>query len=237
MEAMRNELHQSWQRCGHLRPPLELVELKAKGPAKFYPVDDGEGGGAVFTDNASAQEYLHLDEVRRMLRCTTTMELGPGWLSPKEVADLYHKCSLTVFMVRYIDSGGTILFQLGSCYERRGLACHRDISASVMRQYSKTISRAQNGWYLPLGGQTDAKNLKEAVGPAYEGLDSNITRAYRCVALLDHNVATGTAHVLRCQETPTAKPVYYIFEDSRFPTQEARFQFTGSVLDRMGTFD
>ncbi|KAK3238932.1 hypothetical protein CYMTET_51101 [Cymbomonas tetramitiformis] len=61
MEAMRNELHQSWQRCGHSRPPLELVELKAKGPVKFYPVDDGEGGGAVFTDNASAQEYLHLD--------------------------------------------------------------------------------------------------------------------------------------------------------------------------------
>ncbi|KAK3238931.1 hypothetical protein CYMTET_51100 [Cymbomonas tetramitiformis] len=134
-------------------------------------------------------------------------------------------------MVRYIDSGGTILFQLDSCYERRGLlACHRDISASVMRQSSKTISCAQNGWYLPLGGQTNAKNLKEAVGLAYEGLDSNITRAYRCVALLDHNVATGTAHVLRCQETPTAKPVYYIFEGSRFPTQEDRFQFTGEYL-------
>ncbi|KAK3240828.1 hypothetical protein CYMTET_49362 [Cymbomonas tetramitiformis] len=87
MEAMRNELHPSWQRCGHLRPPLELVELKAKGPVKFYPVDDGEGGGAVFTDNASAQEYLHLDEGRRMLRCTTTMELGARgidlWLDGK----------------------------------------------------------------------------------------------------------------------------------------------------------
>ncbi|KAK3252658.1 hypothetical protein CYMTET_38056 [Cymbomonas tetramitiformis] len=117
------------------------------------------------------------------------------WLSPKEVADLYHICSLTVSMVRYIDSSGSVLLQLGSCYKRRGLACHGDISASVMRQYNKTISCAQNGWHLPLGGQTKAKHLKEAVELAYEGLVSNHTRAFRCMALLEHNVATGTAHV------------------------------------------
>ncbi|KAK3245311.1 hypothetical protein CYMTET_45118 [Cymbomonas tetramitiformis] len=57
MDTLREDLHKFWQRCGHLKPPLELVTLAAKGPAKFYPVDDGEGGGEVFTDNASAHEY------------------------------------------------------------------------------------------------------------------------------------------------------------------------------------
>ncbi|KAK3247647.1 hypothetical protein CYMTET_42856 [Cymbomonas tetramitiformis] len=60
------------------KSPLELVKLEAREPTKFYPVDDGLGGGAVFTDNASAQEYLHLEEGRRMLRCAGTEELGVG---------------------------------------------------------------------------------------------------------------------------------------------------------------
>ncbi|KAK3233909.1 hypothetical protein CYMTET_55824 [Cymbomonas tetramitiformis] len=62
MMEFREELYQSWVKCGQDKPPLELVKLEAKGPIKFYPVDDGLGGGAVFTDNASAQEYLHLEE-------------------------------------------------------------------------------------------------------------------------------------------------------------------------------
>ncbi|KAK3236479.1 hypothetical protein CYMTET_53367 [Cymbomonas tetramitiformis] len=54
MDTLREDLHKFWQRCGHLKPPLEPVTLAAKGPTKFYPVDDGEGGGEVFIDNASA---------------------------------------------------------------------------------------------------------------------------------------------------------------------------------------
>ncbi|KAK3287663.1 hypothetical protein CYMTET_4845 [Cymbomonas tetramitiformis] len=328
MDTLREDLHKFWQRCGHLKPPLELVTLAAKGPAKFYPVDDGEGGGELFTDNASAHEYLHLEEGRRMIRCTSTIELGydaihaPGkrmppppqppaaaamtraygagagpsgagpsaqeapserretpthgnlarqvrsptpdtssecsdrstieaasspastssqtWLSGDDVAKLQHVSSLTVFMVRCADTrrdgarrDGPVLFQLGRCYDRRGLSCHNDISASVMRQYDKTIACAQNDWHLPLGGQAEgkSKNLKEAIiGLAYEGVVRFDTRVHRCVALLKHNVESGTAHVLCCREIPSAKPMYCIFEDSSRPSEDDTLLFTDDYL-------
>ncbi|KAK3282955.1 hypothetical protein CYMTET_9335 [Cymbomonas tetramitiformis] len=76
MSEFREGLDRSWEMHGQERPPLELFKLEAKRPIKFYPVDDGLGGGAVFADNASAQEYLHLGEGRKMLRCADTKELG-----------------------------------------------------------------------------------------------------------------------------------------------------------------
>ncbi|KAK3253277.1 hypothetical protein CYMTET_37463, partial [Cymbomonas tetramitiformis] len=75
MPLLRDGLYQAWLRDGQNRPPLELVKLEPK-PVKFYPVDDGLGGGKVFADNASAQEYLHLGEGRKMLRRDDTRESG-----------------------------------------------------------------------------------------------------------------------------------------------------------------
>ncbi|KAK3245312.1 hypothetical protein CYMTET_45119 [Cymbomonas tetramitiformis] len=142
-------------------------------------------------------------------------------------------------MVRYADTqrdgarrDDPVLFQLGRCYDRRGLSCHNDIYASVMRQYNKTIACVQNDWHLPLGGHTEGKSkkLKEAIGLAYEGVVRFDTRIYRRVTLLKHNVQSGTTHVLCCRETPSAKPVYYIFEDSNRPSEDDTLQFTDDYL-------
>eukprot|EP00854_Cymbomonas_tetramitiformis_P034390 gene34390-biopygen28468 len=76
-----------------------------------------------------------------------------------------------------------------------------------------------------------SKDLKEAIGLAYEGVARFDTQVvYRCVALLKHSVESGTAHVLCCRETPSAKPVYYIFEDSSRPSEEDTLQFTDDYL-------
>ncbi|KAK3284417.1 hypothetical protein CYMTET_7918 [Cymbomonas tetramitiformis] len=75
MEPLRDGIYDSWQRHGQDRLPLELVQLEPN--SKFYPVEDGLGGGGrVFADNASAQEYLHLGEGRKMLKCAGTRESG-----------------------------------------------------------------------------------------------------------------------------------------------------------------
>ncbi|KAK3240636.1 hypothetical protein CYMTET_49538 [Cymbomonas tetramitiformis] len=76
MSELREGLYQSWVAHGQNRPLFELIKLEAKRPTKFYPVDDDLGGGAVFSDNASAQECLHLGEGMKMLRCADTKELG-----------------------------------------------------------------------------------------------------------------------------------------------------------------
>ncbi|KAK3234067.1 hypothetical protein CYMTET_55670 [Cymbomonas tetramitiformis] len=145
MEAMRDELHQSWQRCGHLRPPLDLVELIEGKRAGHHHLGHQQ------------QKWPEL--------------LVPGLVHPV----------------------------LGLQRKGRRLV-------------------------------TDARNLKGAVELAYEGLENNTKRAYRCVTLLVRNAASGTAHVLRCQESSTAKPVYSIFEDSQHSTLEDRLQLTGEYL-------
>ncbi|KAK3265700.1 hypothetical protein CYMTET_25637 [Cymbomonas tetramitiformis] len=75
MELLREGIYEAWRRNGQDRLPLELVQLEPN--SKFCPVEDGLGGGGrVFADNASAQEYLHLGEGRKMLKCAGTRESG-----------------------------------------------------------------------------------------------------------------------------------------------------------------
>ncbi|KAK3284843.1 hypothetical protein CYMTET_7526 [Cymbomonas tetramitiformis] len=97
MDALREGLYRSWERCGQQKPPLlELVKLEASS-VKFYLVDDGVGGGAVFTDNASAQEYLHLEEDWSTIEAASrpTDSSLQTWLSPEEVKELQQQSSLT----------------------------------------------------------------------------------------------------------------------------------------------
>ncbi|KAK3243719.1 hypothetical protein CYMTET_46643 [Cymbomonas tetramitiformis] len=47
--------------------------------------------------------------------------------------------------------------------------------------------------------------------------------------MLETNVRLQSAHVLRCMEHPSAKPVYYIFEDDAFLLSE-RAQFAEAYL-------
>ncbi|KAK3287318.1 hypothetical protein CYMTET_5165 [Cymbomonas tetramitiformis] len=213
-----------------------------------YPVDDGEGGGAVFTDNASAHEYsLHLERWKKVEGCSgAPPPCNWGTMPSILLASAGHHHhnleqrqqqwpELIVLGLVHPALGlqrGRRRLMARWCYARRGLSCHGDISSSVMRQYNKTIACAQNDWHLPLGGQTEgkAKNLKEAVGLAYEGVVEFDTRVFRCVTLLGHNVETGTAHVLCCRESPSAKPAYYIFEDSSRPPEGATLQFTDDYL-------
>ncbi|KAK3277617.1 hypothetical protein CYMTET_14386 [Cymbomonas tetramitiformis] len=80
MELLREGIYDTWCRNGRGRLPLELVQLDLN--SKFYPVEDGLGGhGRVFADNASAQEYLHLGEARRMLKSVGTEQAGLTALS------------------------------------------------------------------------------------------------------------------------------------------------------------
>ncbi|KAK3289519.1 hypothetical protein CYMTET_3052 [Cymbomonas tetramitiformis] len=137
-------------------------------------------------------------------------------------------CDLTVFVVRYVDRHRSVLFQLGECYDRRGLANRHEVSARVANRYNKTIACAKSGWHLPLGGQTKANDLRGAVQLAYEDLieyGGKGGRAYAYVAVLETNMDLQSAHVPRCLEHPTAKTVYYIFEDDdRLLSERAYFK-------------
>ncbi|KAK3273590.1 hypothetical protein CYMTET_18178 [Cymbomonas tetramitiformis] len=253
MVEFREGLYQSWvMKGGQDQPPLELVKLEAKGPIKFYSVDDGLGGGAVFTDNASAQEYLHLEEGRRMLRRADTEELGyaaidapgrrrsPPPLRKTATAAVAGASSAgagpsgTKSSVREALTYGRALarFQLGECYAQRGLADHHNVSVSMAGRHNKTITCAKNGWHLPLGGQTRSRDLRGAIGLAYSDLidpGPERQRSFRCVTLLEYSVGTNATHVLRCLENPNAKPVYYIFEDNN-RHESGIFQFKDEYL-------
>ncbi|KAK3253278.1 hypothetical protein CYMTET_37464 [Cymbomonas tetramitiformis] len=54
-------------------------------------------------------------------------------------------------------------------------------------------------------------------------------RAHTCVMMLGTHMTFRSAHVLRCRESPTAKPVYYIFEDYERVISD-RAQFAESYL-------
>ncbi|KAK3238301.1 hypothetical protein CYMTET_51678 [Cymbomonas tetramitiformis] len=291
MPLLRDGLYQAWLRDGQNRPPLELVKLESK-PIKFYPVDDGIGGGKVFADNASAQEYLHLGEGRKMLRRADTRESGLDaigaegrrrsppprahqvttafrycrrgrtfqrdrrpiscqaveaatrvreasaqssrtWLTADQAKELQSHSDVTVFMVKYVDRRDRpVLFQLGECYARRGLANPHEVSGRVSSRYNKTIACATSGWHLPLGGQTKSPDLLGAVKLAFDDLiqfGGEGRRAHTCVMMLGTHMTFRSAHVLRCRESPTAKPVYYIFEDDERAISD-RAQFAESYL-------
>ncbi|KAK3273481.1 hypothetical protein CYMTET_18273 [Cymbomonas tetramitiformis] len=150
-------------------------------------------------------------------------------------------CNLTVFMVKFGADrcrNRPVMYELGVCYSERGLQLreHPGISSSVARRHDKTISCAQRGWRLPLGGQTASSNLLEAVGSAYADLVNygsvrEDQHARNIVGSLCAYVAQESAHVLCCREHPHAKPVYYIFEDH---TRCLRWhtQFTDEYLMR-----
>ncbi|KAK3236224.1 hypothetical protein CYMTET_53625 [Cymbomonas tetramitiformis] len=192
MDTLREDLHKFWQRCGHLKPPLELVTLAAKGPAKFYPVDDGEGGVEVFTDNASAHEYLHLEEGRRMLRCTSTMELGydaihaPGERRPPPPQP--PAAAAAAAMARAYDAGagpsGTGPSAREAPSERRETPTRGNLVRQV-RSPTPDASSECSDWSTVEAASNPAstslvadltegksKNLKEAIGLAYEGVVS-----------------------------------------------------------------
>ncbi|KAK3236448.1 hypothetical protein CYMTET_53416 [Cymbomonas tetramitiformis] len=362
MPLLRDGLYQAWLRDGQNRPPLELVKLESK-PIKFYPVDDGFGGGKVFADNASAQEYLHLGEGRKMLRRADTREsgldaigadgrrrslppqaqrrspppsaiaaeagpsraiAGPSrtrslfheqsaldgssgppqrpapigsptpsppsdtgtwafsppqspfgtpplspsgtpplspscpsvgsdwqaveaatrareasarssqtWLTADQAKELQSHSDVTVFMVKYVDRRDhPVLFQLGECYDRRGLANSPEVFGRVSSRYNKTIACATSGWHLPLGGQTKSPDLLGAVKLAFDNLiqfGGEGQRAHTGVGMLGTHMTFRSAHVLRCRESPTAKPVYCIFEDGERVISD-RAQFAESYL-------
>ncbi|KAK3249806.1 hypothetical protein CYMTET_40782 [Cymbomonas tetramitiformis] len=75
VESLSNGIFQQYVRHGQEGPPLELVSLDSN--AKYYPVEDGLGGhGRVFSENAAAQEYIQLGEMRRMLKSVSTEQQG-----------------------------------------------------------------------------------------------------------------------------------------------------------------
>ncbi|KAK3237000.1 hypothetical protein CYMTET_52898 [Cymbomonas tetramitiformis] len=75
VESLSDGILQRYVRHGHEGPPLELVSLDSN--AKYYPVGDGLGGpGRVFSENAAAQEYVRLGEMRKMLKSVNTKQQG-----------------------------------------------------------------------------------------------------------------------------------------------------------------
>ncbi|KAK3287570.1 hypothetical protein CYMTET_4919 [Cymbomonas tetramitiformis] len=75
MESLSDGILRQYVRHGHEGPPLELVSLDSN--AKYYPVGDGLGGpGRVFSENAAAQEYVRLGEMRKMLKSVNTEQQG-----------------------------------------------------------------------------------------------------------------------------------------------------------------
>eukprot|EP00854_Cymbomonas_tetramitiformis_P034412 gene34412-biopygen29040 len=151
-----------------------------------------------------------------------------------EAAEVPYSSDVTVFIVKYVDKHNVpVLFQLGECYyARRGLANLYEVSGSVASRYNKTIACASSGWHLPLGGQTKSPDLKGAIKLAFDDLiqfGGEGRRAYGCVMMLDTHVTLRCAHVLRCMEHPSAKPVYYIFEDDEHVISETA-QFAEAYL-------
>ncbi|KAK3234765.1 hypothetical protein CYMTET_54988 [Cymbomonas tetramitiformis] len=75
IEALSDGILRQYARHGGERPPLELVFSDSS--TKYYPVGDGLGGpGRVFSENAAAQEYLRLGEMRKMLKSVDTRQQG-----------------------------------------------------------------------------------------------------------------------------------------------------------------
>ncbi|KAK3242728.1 hypothetical protein CYMTET_47577 [Cymbomonas tetramitiformis] len=75
MESLSDGILRRYNRHGSKGPPLELVSLGSN--TKYYPVGDGLGGpGRVFSENAAAQEYVRLGEMRKMLKSVNTRQQG-----------------------------------------------------------------------------------------------------------------------------------------------------------------
>ncbi|KAK3278886.1 hypothetical protein CYMTET_13200 [Cymbomonas tetramitiformis] len=75
IEALSDGILRQYTRHGGERPPLELVFSDSS--TKYYPVGDGLGGpGKVFSENAAAQEYVRLGEMRKMLKSVDTRRQG-----------------------------------------------------------------------------------------------------------------------------------------------------------------
>ncbi|KAK3242502.1 hypothetical protein CYMTET_47811 [Cymbomonas tetramitiformis] len=75
IESLSDGILRQYARHGGERPPLELVFLDPS--TKYYPVGDGLGGpGRVFSENAAAQEYVRLGEMRKMLKSVDTRQQG-----------------------------------------------------------------------------------------------------------------------------------------------------------------
>ncbi|KAK3233228.1 hypothetical protein CYMTET_56466 [Cymbomonas tetramitiformis] len=75
MESLSDGILRQYGRHGHKGPPLEIVSLDSN--TKYYPVGDGLGGpGRVFSENAAAQEYVRLGEMRKMLKSVNTKQQG-----------------------------------------------------------------------------------------------------------------------------------------------------------------
>ncbi|KAK3273280.1 hypothetical protein CYMTET_18486 [Cymbomonas tetramitiformis] len=75
MESLSAGILRQYNLYGSLAPPLELIVLGSS--TKYYPVGDGLGGdGKVFSQNAAAQEYLRLGEMRKMLKASNTRREG-----------------------------------------------------------------------------------------------------------------------------------------------------------------
>ncbi|KAK3236105.1 hypothetical protein CYMTET_53711 [Cymbomonas tetramitiformis] len=79
-ESLSTGILQQYDLYGSIAPPLELIVLGSS--TKYYPVGDGLGGtGRVFSQNAAAQEYVRLGEMRKMLKASNTRRQGQDALN------------------------------------------------------------------------------------------------------------------------------------------------------------
>ncbi|KAK3238172.1 hypothetical protein CYMTET_51793 [Cymbomonas tetramitiformis] len=177
---------------------------------------------------------------------TTSASSVCRFLSVEEVSALKDRRNLTVFMIRFGVTfydrcrGQRVMYQLGVCNKERGLRLrrHPGITSKVEKKHNKTIACGNNGWRLPLGGQTTSSNLLEAMISAYADLSRRDSghklpggHARNIAYSLCTYVEIGAAHVLRCMAHPNATPVYYIFlEDARCLTWHA--EFTNEYFER-----
>ncbi|KAK3235821.1 hypothetical protein CYMTET_54005 [Cymbomonas tetramitiformis] len=75
MESLSVGILRRYDWHGRKTPPLELVPMDSN--IKYYPVGDGLGGpGRVSSENAAAQEYVRLGEMRKMLKSVGTRQQG-----------------------------------------------------------------------------------------------------------------------------------------------------------------